>query len=387
MGYFRRRQEGAHMETIHCIGDSHCCFFYGQEDKVISSLDRNDGLISFFKVYIVGPSLAYNLCQEGTKTGGRENLFDVLNGKLAPGSTVLLCFGEIDCRAHLLKRAELKQSPLEDVVEECVVRYFEVVKEIKAKGFKVLLWAVVPSAHDSAPVDLLYPRYGTCQDRNRVTMCFNEKLERLAKSQGIPFISIFEKLVGSDGLGRDECFMDQIHLSQRVMPLAIDELRKNRIDIPSGPLPSPLRLHIGGTSAREGWTIVNPKQGPGADLVASCTDLSFFGDDSVDEVYVSGQLEKLSYKTQLGPALKEICRIVKRSGLLRISVPDFEVICRVFLLPGLGPQQRFDAMKAAFGAHGGGEGNKLGLTLEFLNTYLRTAGFCHSRREIGRAHV
>jgi hypothetical protein len=46
---------------IHCIGDSHSCFFSG-EDKIQPIWpEKSFDTLSYFRSYRIGPSTAYNL--------------------------------------------------------------------------------------------------------------------------------------------------------------------------------------------------------------------------------------------------------------------------------------------------------------------------------------
>ena len=138
----------------------------------------------------------------------------------------MLCFGEIDCRAHLLKEAELQKREVDSVVKECVERYFSVILEIQHLGYEVLVWNVIPSSrHDSIP-NREFPVYGTCLDRNQVTRLFNSYLNDLCSSGGAKFISIFDELVDERGLTRPEYYFDYIHLSQKAMPFALAKVKE-----------------------------------------------------------------------------------------------------------------------------------------------------------------
>jgi predicted SAM-dependent methyltransferase len=138
----------------------------------------------------------------------------------------------------------------------------------------------------------------------------------------------------------------------------------------------PLRLHVGGKQVKPGWRILNVQPGAGVDFVGDCADLGAFAAGSVDEIYASHVLEHLSYAERLPRALAEFHRVLKPGGALRVSVPDFEVLCGLFLDPGLSPEERFHVMRMAFGgqvdAH---DFHHVGLTFEILGRYLRAAGF------------
>jgi predicted SAM-dependent methyltransferase len=138
----------------------------------------------------------------------------------------------------------------------------------------------------------------------------------------------------------------------------------------------PLRLHVGGEVRKDGWINFNIQSGPAVDLVGSCTNMMQLSDASFVEIYASHVLEHLSYADELHQALAEFHRVLVPGGRLMVSVPDFALLCRLFLADGLTAQQRFEIMRMIFGgqmdAH---DLHKVGLTLEFLDSYLRHAGF------------
>lgn len=139
---------------------------------------------------------------------------------------------------------------------------------------------------------------------------------------------------------------------------------------------TPLRLHIGGEEPKDGWTILNVQEGPHVDALGDCRDLSSYGDGSVAEIYASHVFEHLGYLDDLPKALAECHRVLSSGGKLRISVPDFETLCRLFLHPKMDMEQRFAIMRIAFGGQTDAfDFHMVGLTLEFLEDYLSVAGF------------
>lgn len=143
----------------------------------------------------------------------------------------------------------------------------------------------------------------------------------------------------------------------------------------------PLRLHIGGEEAREGWKIVNIQAHPGVDFVGSATDLSRFADESVEEIYASHIYEHLDYSKELAKGLAEAFRVLKPGGLLRAGVPDLEILCRLMIEPRLTLEQKFHVQRMIFGGHmDEHDYHYVGLTMDIFGSYLWTAGFRNIRR-------
>ena len=207
------RLRGSRVSTIvHVIGDSHVNFFSGEESIFRTWRHPSKDAIGKFRTYWLGPALAYNLPDLGTTVRAREKLF------------WLLAFGEIDCRFHLLKQAEFQHRHIEELVCECAQRYADVVREVQALGFRPLVWNVVPtgqplSAEESNPQ---LPHWGEPGERNLVSRRFNDAVSAALEGSGVPVVTIFDALIGSDGLAlRDPYYVDAVHLGQRAMPLAM----------------------------------------------------------------------------------------------------------------------------------------------------------------------
>jgi predicted SAM-dependent methyltransferase len=140
------------------------------------------------------------------------------------------------------------------------------------------------------------------------------------------------------------------------------------------------RLHIGGKEVKQGWKIFNALSDVDVDYVGNIKDMSQFTDRSVDVIYGSHILEHVS-QNEILPTLKGFYRILKNNGSLMISVPDLEVLCRLFLSEGLSKDMRFHIMRMMFGGQiDAYDFHYIGLTYEFLHDYLITAGFSNVKR-------
>lgn len=222
---------------IYCIGDSHASFFSGRDGMQPAWPAPAENALPFFRVIRLGPVLAYSLYRSGSQSRGRENLFKAIR-KIPARSKVLLCFGEIDCRNHILKQAELQKREIESVVAECVERYTSVAGELMHMGFEIILWGVPASSPDNFAQNNEFPTYGNCTDRNRATIFFNRFLAQWCLSNSAKFISIFDELIDEDGRTKKDLYSDQIHLSQKAMPLVIARMRKILTDVNFDAMPA-----------------------------------------------------------------------------------------------------------------------------------------------------
>jgi hypothetical protein len=217
-------------KIIYCIGDSHAEFFSGWNSMGPEYPETRKGRLPFFKSFRLGPVLAYNICEFNTTTRGREKLLDILD-KINPKEVeILLCFGEIDCRVHIIKQSRIQKKPIANIIRACVDRYWNAIIDLANRGFDVMVWNAIPSSLYQGK-DPEFPTVGTCRERNRVTKIFNAELEMLCKKNNIKFFSIFDRLLLKNGLTNMDYYMDKIHLSQKAMALAIAELRKQITDV------------------------------------------------------------------------------------------------------------------------------------------------------------
>jgi hypothetical protein len=209
---------------IHCIGDSHVSLFSGY-DKIQAAWPDSQDRFSFFRNHRIGAVLAYNLIKPDSTSRGRERLFEKLDNAIPPESHVMLCFGEIDCRAHLLRQVERQQRPIESIVNDCLDRYFQVGLEVARRGHRLMFYNAPPSSRKRNKMKE-FPTVGTCRERNHVTRLFNEGLKARADSEGFLFLANFDDLVTRSGLSPRSIFFDKIHLAQRAMVPTLRNLAK-----------------------------------------------------------------------------------------------------------------------------------------------------------------
>lgn len=221
---------------VHVIGDSHVSLFVGKE-LISSGLPCTEDCLPPFRTYRIGSHLAYSLGDPGHNAVKRmlEIICDI-----PKTDAIMLCFGEVDCRVHLVKQSEKQGRPIEDLAREVADRYANFAESVMRDGRQVFVYAPPPTCNYHNPkadvtAENPYPHIGTTQERNRATLAMTERLkERFPR--GV-VLDIFWKLVNEDMTSKGEYFMDGVHLSQKAMPIvmaAFDVLLKenhqNQVD-------------------------------------------------------------------------------------------------------------------------------------------------------------
>ena len=214
-------------KSILVIGDSHTGFFIFNGDRTWRNPDKVQEELHF-SVLPQGPALAYNLSNYGTSTKAREKVESLCKSLYVSKrrqEVFLCCFGEIDCRVHVLKQAEkIPGNGYKKVVDNIITNYLSFLKWLMDYG-NVWCWGPVASQSEKTPIDPSFPRYGSEYDRNRVTAYFNEQLKKVCEENGIGFISVFPKLIDNEGLTKEEYYLDGVHLNQKAAALANDQLK------------------------------------------------------------------------------------------------------------------------------------------------------------------
>lgn len=137
------------------------------------------------------------------------------------------------------------------------------------------------------------------------------------------------------------------------------------------------KLHIGGAQPSPGWEILNAMPNPWVDHLGDARDLSQFPDNTFSDVYASHVLEHMDYIRELTDTLAEWRRVLQPGGRLYISVPDMDVLARLFLdRDNLTVDDRFDVMRMIFGGHMDKyDYHLVGLNQDFLIGFLSHAGY------------
>ena len=141
-----------------------------------------------------------------------------------------------------------------------------------------------------------------------------------------------------------------------------------------------MKLHIGGKEIKEGWKILNIQKFKGVDFIGDISDLSQFDENSIDEIYASHVLEHVPQK-KIKETLQGIYRVLKIGGKFYVSVPDMDLLCRIFIDPKAPPKVKMQVMRIIFGGQiDEFDFHYFGWNIQFMNDFLISSGFKNLER-------
>jgi hypothetical protein len=158
---------------IYTVGDSHCRSGF-QHIRGINPIH-------------LGPKLCFSIGRDGIN-------LDRFND----GDTVILCFGEIDCRCHIHKYVT-KETRYQQIIDEIVLNYFKAIKLSTQKKLRICIYNIVPPPVSVEVEDLVFPLRGSIEERISYVKYFNQKLKEGCLLNNYIFIDIYDKYSNSDG--------------------------------------------------------------------------------------------------------------------------------------------------------------------------------------------
>ncbi len=214
------------------IGDSHSIIWGGNlcNETLVSRRYNPKSKIQNVEVFWLGPALAYNLMSKDQQLGKwGKKAFEIINFlkvKKIEIEYILLSFGEIDIRVHVIKQALMSNVSIEKIVDDLTTRFINFSK-IFFTEFRIplLLWepiSTVPQFYK------MHPSIGSEKERNYATELFSNLLKKKSsfmRDKGLKIYSfgIFNKTTTNYDTHIDYK-EDGLHLNLNGFQLAIKEI-------------------------------------------------------------------------------------------------------------------------------------------------------------------
>ena len=146
---------------LYIFGDSHACASFKNLQVPHENMYQNS--ITMFRIGRDNTIINYNLDMDITR------------------NTILLCYGEVDCRCHIGKQVNLGRNE-DTVINELVSDYFKTITN-NIKNAKVIITSVIPPT-SQIEFEIMngiilheFPFVNSDEDRVRYTNKVNKKIE------------------------------------------------------------------------------------------------------------------------------------------------------------------------------------------------------------------
>ena len=182
------------IESVLAFGDSHVRVFSG---------------IKGIEVNYVGASTAFNLLESNTASGGSRRIWSRLRKVKGDKArqAVMLCFGEIDCRNHVIRQCYLRRITIRESVSNVISKYLQFIRQLHDFGFKVIVYGCYGSgSHFNA--------FGSEVERNLAAYEFNQQLEQACSDASYPYFAVNDLFVDEFGSTRKHLMYDDAHLPE-----------------------------------------------------------------------------------------------------------------------------------------------------------------------------
>lgn len=206
-------------DRILAIGDSHV-HFWGGTDAPGAAARAFSGV----DLLHIGPATARDLGSSTSATAAGPGIEAHLQQHQGRYGCLLFCFGEVDCRVHIVRHALSAGLTLDEAALDVAERYFSYIADLRQRtGLPCVLWGPAPAAPSGTPAfDPEFPAAGSAVERNYATQRLNAQLARLAAgTSGVEHIGLFDRLVDAAGVTRPGALHDGRHLSPALLDDAV----------------------------------------------------------------------------------------------------------------------------------------------------------------------
>jgi hypothetical protein len=222
------------------FGDSHSVIWEG--NNVLNRAMRSK--FSNVEVFHLGPALAFNLINQENDGLGKWgiDIFSIMENKKSTATAIMLCFGEIDIRTQIIRRAADSQSSIRFAVNEVVVRLNSFAEKLfDISKVPILIWEpVATTGAKKFSFNPDFPAIGSEIERNYATVLFSKISRELCEKSRANGASVYSFGIANQLMNfyetREDFFEDGCHLNTSGLSLGIRSLEDTCFDNKLPPL-------------------------------------------------------------------------------------------------------------------------------------------------------
>lgn len=191
--------------NLHLIGDSHTLMYKELEPQI--------------STYHFGACTAYSLMNPDSFTRSWHTFQNFLRGHSPDTDTIMLLFGEIDCRVLIYYKHMKVPIELSEMIDIVIFRYFGFVDYLRSLLYNVIIHGIPPAVRQSNEYQMEF--YGNNSIRSYISEQFNSKLKKESSKRRIGFFDIYPAVVDGEGMtSASICLLDLVHIDPSKFPIA-----------------------------------------------------------------------------------------------------------------------------------------------------------------------
>lgn len=198
-------------KIVHVVGDSHTLAFLHKYP---------------FIVHHIGPATAYNLDSLDSATNSRVKLGNIASLINPKNESILLVFGEIDCRIHIYNqyRKLHKKLSIPFLIKKTIDKYGLAMKRLRAKNINFYVSSVVPAGSQGNIYNYKY--YASFKQRALIHHFFNQELEKYCKLHNYPYLNLYKEIVDENGGIKTTYLLDKLHINANTVGIVRRLIKK-----------------------------------------------------------------------------------------------------------------------------------------------------------------
>ena len=172
---------------------------------------------------------AHNLVKENSTSQSNRILFNLANSIDKENDSVILVYGEVDCRVHIYYQF-MKKDKKHDIgllIDETINNYGIVMDELKNIGIRFYVCGIPPVDWEvNHNIINLYRWQTTPEIHYKIYKEFNNKLGSFFQKMGYKYLDIYSNTKDTNGFRKKEYDEDGIHLNGNALPFVINMLKE-----------------------------------------------------------------------------------------------------------------------------------------------------------------
>lgn len=168
-----------------------------------------------YNIFIYGDSHAYYSLKDAPcynfyepsitmfRVGRDNNIIKFDNNIHNHQSTIVICYGEVDCRCHVKRQIDLGRDE-DDIINALVTNYFNTIRNNVVVYNRVIVMGIIPTTrienfeilHENKSK---YPFVGSNEERKRFTDKMNKLIRQKCEEHGYVYFYPYDKYTDTEG--------------------------------------------------------------------------------------------------------------------------------------------------------------------------------------------